>query len=131
MAEFVRAQIFGTTFEITSRYNPPHVQVPATLFVCLTLLSADIPICSPLVWAPSDWCGESYAFTRSIACLPNMLLAQLCQRSAHAAKCCGQEDYETFQHPGPVEADLSRAEAAQAYKARECMSTALTDRRQS
>jgi hypothetical protein len=25
MAEFVRAQIFGTTFEITSRYGEPHV----------------------------------------------------------------------------------------------------------
>jgi p38 MAP kinase len=54
MAEFVRAQIFGTTFEITSRYAR----------LCSAMLqladpdhALDTPISNPLEWAPSDLSG--------------------------------------------------------------------------
>lgn len=43
---------------------------------------------------------------------------QLCQRSAHRASRCCQEDYETLQHSCPVKAHLPRAEAAEASQAR-------------
>lgn len=56
MAEFVRAQIFGTTFEITSRCRQPR---------CLTRLIAprltlgiDTQTSSPLVWELLVWSGQ-------------------------------------------------------------------------
>lgn len=55
MAEFVRAQIFGTTFEITSRFvalqcRPPRER-PADLD------RAGTPTCNPSEWAPSASSG--------------------------------------------------------------------------
>lgn len=53
MAEFVRAQIFGTTFEITSRF--------ATLYNMARWLLNHIPgtrICSLLEWELSVLSGE-------------------------------------------------------------------------
>jgi hypothetical protein len=56
MAEFVRAQIFGTTFEITSRCagNVPSDEA--------LILSADMPISSPLAWVPLVLSGTCSAF---------------------------------------------------------------------
>jgi len=55
MAEFVRAQIFGTTFEITSRYGtlPPHRSALRRL-TC----DIDMPIYNLLEWEPLALYGE-------------------------------------------------------------------------
>lgn len=102
MAEFVRAQIFGTTFEITSRLLNPalysrHHQI-------LTFVS-DIQTCNLLVWEPLDWSGRN--ITHAIMCYPCPDgMVQLRQRPADGSGCRCQEDYETIQYPGLVEAHI-------------------------
>jgi hypothetical protein len=55
MAEFVRAQIFGTTFEITSRYDKIVARVQ--IHGLFTNQTPDIPICSLWAWEPLGWFG--------------------------------------------------------------------------
>ena len=56
MAEFVRAQIFGTTFEITSRSE----QFPKLTSGHSIDLEADIRIFNRLEWEHSVWFGEQH-----------------------------------------------------------------------
>lgn len=60
MAEFVRAQIFGTTFEITSRFvarDPEAAPRQRAKMREEGLTSADIPICSQWAWELLDSYG--------------------------------------------------------------------------
>jgi hypothetical protein len=62
MAEFVRAQIFGTTFEITSRYGhpPPELCPQWNNIHRLDMLTSSL-----LAWAPLVWSGmDRYLFVR-------------------------------------------------------------------
>lgn len=51
MAEFVRAQIFGTTFEITSRFVVPQCRPPCRRAADRNRTGT--PTCSPSAWALS------------------------------------------------------------------------------
>jgi hypothetical protein len=53
MAEFVRAQIFGTTFEITSRSEPTGYMIRKQL------INLDILIYNLLGWALLVWSGRN------------------------------------------------------------------------
>jgi hypothetical protein len=58
MAEFVRAQIFGTTFEITSRFAVLEAGEAQPLAVCSELtLDLGIRNCNQWEWVHSDWSG--------------------------------------------------------------------------
>jgi len=63
MAEFIRAQIFGTTFEITSRYAPasfPAAKVLRSLQRHREVNKLpDTRTCNPWAWAPLAWSGKS------------------------------------------------------------------------
>ena len=90
MAEFVRAQIFGTTFEITSRCLTP---TPAELNLaeegwCIFDNFLDIPTSNPWAWERSDLYGmgpginrgckhvtESYRFSSAKDQLTNQAVA--------------------------------------------------------
>ena len=66
MAEFVRAQIFGTTFEITSRCLTPN---PAELNLaeegwCIVDNFLGIPTSNPWVWERSDLYGMGPGINR-------------------------------------------------------------------
>jgi hypothetical protein len=56
MAEFVRAQIFGTTFEITSRLGFTSC---ASWEAGLTI-GAGTLIYNQSAWVPSDWSGMAF-----------------------------------------------------------------------
>lgn len=73
MAEFVRAQIFGTTFEITSRFAMPY----SSIFTMGALEGAfrgmwvltwylGIRNCSRWEWVPSDWSGMLHSMSHKI-----------------------------------------------------------------
>ena len=66
MAEFVRAQIFGTTFEITSRYGQKqrHTRIGGAQRG-LTATS-DTRICSLWAWVPSDLSGELFVYEAQV-----------------------------------------------------------------
>jgi hypothetical protein len=57
MAEFVRAQIFGTTFEITSRY----VGYVAAFATAQLIAHLGTPTCNPLAWEHSDLSGTNHS----------------------------------------------------------------------
>lgn len=96
MAEFVRAQIFGTTFEITSRYAGSQRRGSA----------------SSLTWAGTLIFNQSaWAHLASSGIIPLLSVwysegtdsfAQLGQGSAYGTECRRKEDYETLQHPSFV-----------------------------
>lgn len=58
MAEFVRAQIFGTTFEITSRYRLAGSGASARAGTEDADFGLDTPIYSRWAWARSALSGE-------------------------------------------------------------------------
>ena len=58
MAEFVRAQIFGTTFEITSRYGQKQRHSRIGGVQRGLTATSDTRICSLWAWALSDLSGE-------------------------------------------------------------------------
>lgn len=76
MAEFVRAQIFGTTFEITSRLVTLCDWLECLDIACksvlqpLTRIEIDTPTCSLLAWELLDSFGTSAASPRLIANTP-------------------------------------------------------------
>lgn len=115
MAEFVRAQIFGTTFEITSRWIvPPPMRALDNADVWL-----DTPTCNLWEWAHS---GSSGIFVTPSNICPKTLTvsAQFSQGSADRSGCCSQENHETLQHSCTLETNIQRAEASQAPTSREC-----------
>ena len=100
MAQFVRAQIFGTTFEITSRYSDLQ---PVGMGAFGLVWYVD--------WSPR-WLrgGVAVDANRRIA-------TQLGQRPAHQPECRHQEDHEALQHPGARQENLQRTEAAKTLEA--------------
>lgn len=63
MAEFIRAQIFGTTFEITSRLVVPVAGIAGIADVAhheraVLTLPLGTRTCSPSAWAHSVWFGK-------------------------------------------------------------------------
>lgn len=121
MANFVRAQIFGTTFEITSRYTDLQpvgmgafglvwYHTPRS-FHSLAVQNTP-PFILPGKLSSAGWLKSSDA-----------IMMKLCQGSAHGSIRCCQENHETLQHARSSEADLSRIKAPQASQARKCTST--------
>ena len=117
MAEFVRAQIFGTTFEITSRYVGHHQRAtPHALFCRDTeelIRCTGTLIFSQLEWVLLVWFGMINSPATGIGAIADTD-AQLCKRSTYRTECRCQEDYEALQHSGLVEEDIQRIEVAEA-----------------
>jgi hypothetical protein len=113
MAEFVRAQIFGTTFEITSRYGqkqPRHTRIGGAQRG-LTATS-DTRICSLWAWVPSALSGELSVLRRWW--IYNLRCKQFRKGSAHRVARRNQEDHEAVQHTRSVQAHIPRVEAPEA-----------------
>ncbi len=79
MAEFVRAQIFGTTFEITSRYVAGRRRFGEGAVANSTV---DMPIFNRLGWELSDLSGRCSMMARIHANFAHDF-RQLCKGSAY------------------------------------------------
>jgi hypothetical protein len=115
MAEFVRAQIFGTTFEITSRYGCDDDRLEPW-----TDCQSGTRICSPWAWVHSGWFGEHALHPRAIDPRLTCRNLKLCKRPIDTAARRRQEDHEAFLHSRPGETNLPRTEAAETPPPREC-----------
>lgn len=107
MAEFVRAQIFGTTFEITSRYV---IQVLARRG--RTDCRSGTQISNLWEWVHSVSYGESAGMREANAAAYKEF--QFSQGPVDRASRGGEEDYEAFLYTGLIETNISRIETAQA-----------------
>lgn len=126
MAEFVRAQIFGTTFEITSRYRytipaptPFSAQSRPALPEMIEVERANtdalvgIRTCNPWAWERLAWSGKLHLSSQKrLKDIHNreklgLIPVQFGKGSAHRTSGGREEDYEALQHACPVQANLS------------------------
>ena len=98
MAEFVRAQIFGTTFEITSRFVARERSGARA-----AMGGADVSADTKQVHRPAT-CGNGrlraclVCSKRRRLCGNTLIAIQLCEGPAYWTGGCGEEDHEAFQH---------------------------------
>lgn len=113
----MRAQIFGTTFEITSRC------VRCTEEKRWRMMSTDARE-GTLIFSLWEWellasCGKDGRTDKAYG-IPDADATQLGERSTHESSCRDQEDHEAFQHAGPIKANIQGVEAAETSSTREC-----------
>lgn len=107
MAEFVRAQIFGTTFEITSRYEATIGSGSGILRLTVDQVHRSATRGHGSIWSGLVMKGTFVCPEQEIDSF-----LQLSERSAYPTSRRCKEDHETLLYSGAIEANLPRAETS-------------------
>jgi hypothetical protein len=108
MAEFVRAQIFGTTFEITSRYEYKYWETAGFPQLTVDQIHRSATRGHGSIWPRLVFARRLHHFEEDTD-----RVIQFGQGPAYPTTGRCEEDHETFLHPSAIEADLSRVETSQ------------------
>ena len=142
---FVKLSIFGTSFEVRLRSQTGHVpgvrffrarrltrppghhslcRPPTSRNGCVPHLDCSRCPCSNSSFQVPSALYGTFAVSRAKTSSDATPIVQLGQGSAYRIVRRDQEDHEALQHPRPQQTHLQRAQAPQAYTARERTSLA-------